>query len=191
MKGFVQIPEYPEYYINKQGEVYSTKSNTMLTVVKNPKGYYNVRFYKDNTQKTHMLHRVLARVLLNLPSLFSDLEVDHKDSNIENNSLDNLQVLTTEEHRIKTTKDRKQRVWNKTNNCKRCNVLISTRATHCTKCSCYKRKNDSIDIEDIEYMVKKYGWVSAGAKLNYSDNGLRKLYKSLSGNDPKTLKKEK
>lgn len=191
MKDFVQIPEYPEYYINKNGEVYSTKSNKMLTVVRNPGGYHNVRFYKNKKQKNHTLHRILARVFLNLPSLTSELEVDHIDGDIDNNDVSNLQVLTKEEHRIKTTNDRNQKHWERNKKCSNCGKDILAKASHCQSCSSHKRKNDSITFDDIEYMVKLYGWLQASKKLSYSDNGLRKLYRSLSGNDPKTLQKVK
>lgn len=91
LKDFIPIPGFDKYLINEQGEIYSLYVNRLLKVYTNTKS--NRLFYrlKDNNGriKNLFLHRLIAFVFLDLPSIDSDLEVDHIDSNYLNNKLDN------------------------------------------------------------------------------------------------------
>jgi len=100
---FKQIPDYPDYYINKQGVVYSTKVNRVLTIHKNSTGYSYVTLTYDSKRTNILLHRLMAYMFLGMPSLHNDeYEVHHLNTNIENNKLDNLEFLTKLEHRAET-----------------------------------------------------------------------------------------
>lgn len=182
------IPEYPEYLVNKQGQLYSLKSNKLLKTPVNSCGYPRVIVHYNGITTHLLLHRVLARVFKDLPSLDSILEVDHNDTNKLNFSLDNLIVRTKEEHHQKTMVDRGFNTHNKL--CIDCHEPVKHSGTQrCFTCSkIYSRKPIEISVEDIEYWVLKYSWVRAGKELGLSDNGVRKRYKSLTGKDPKELK---
>lgn len=183
------VPNYENYLIGLDGEVFSEVSNKFLSTITSNYGYVSIRFHKNGKQRNTPLHRVLACAFKKLPSLESDLEVDHIDCNLTYFGLNNLQVLSKEEHLYKTLKDkglerRSQKF------CKDCGTPISLNASKCTSCSSHKVKDNSLTKEIIEEQVKLYGWSGAGRNLNYSDNGLRKRYTSLGGN-PKELKKLK
>lgn len=192
------IPEYPEYLISKDGKILNTRTNKFLKTRINNKGYvtFSVRTNgkTDIPYTTILLSRALCRVYKNLDSLNSSMEVDHKDSNPLNNELDNLQVLTREEHFNKTVSFRGQKRYTYSF-CEKCGTKLSRRSLEKTPfCwNCYKNlPQKSVDItkEMIENAVQSNGWTKAGKEFGLSDNGVRRRYKHLGG-DPKQLSKLK
>lgn len=99
---YTEIPGFEGYLISKGGEIFSKKVNRILTNQINTNGYAFVRSHKNNNQHSFLVHRLLAFVFLDLPSLSSELEVDHIDTNRLNNDISNLQVLTPKQHHFKT-----------------------------------------------------------------------------------------
>ena len=182
---FTSIPGFEDYLISKEGEVFSLKSNRVLTNYTNNKGYKFTSFYIEGKQHWYLLHRVLAFVYLDLPSLSSELEVDHIDDNKLNNSLDNLQVLTREKHLAKTIARRSCR-----KSCSVCKINKLKSSNITGKCAkCLQKEKPEITLQDIVEAVLSSNWSAAGRSLGYSDNGLRKKYKQLSnGLDPKNIK---
>lgn len=94
------IPEFPNYSINKKGEVFSMYFKGVLR--KEPKkckehidrGYSRVGLYKSGskTAKTQRVHRLLAKMFLPNPDNLDT--VDHIDGDTQNNHLDNLQWMS-------------------------------------------------------------------------------------------------
>lgn len=187
---FLPIPMFEEYLVSLDGLVFSTKSNKILTPITSNYGYVSVRLHRNGRQRNTGIHRIIACAFKRLPSLDSVLEVDHIDTDITYWGLNNLQVLTKEQHLEKTLKDKSYNKLIHNKQCSICGEPISLKADKCQKCSSHKLKDPSITKEIIESAVKELGWSSAGRKLSYSDNGLRKRYKALGG-DPKELKKLK
>lgn len=185
LDGFTPIPEYPEYLISRSGEVYSTKVNRTLAIQINTSGYPFFALFVAGRQKFLLLHRTLARVYGDLPSLDSELEVDHDDRDKLNFSLDNLIVRSPSDHRIKTTVERGQTVGG--NKCPECGKQIQSKNSFCK--DHVPKPFPNITSEAIEYWVSNFSWVRASKELGLSDNGLRKRYKSLTGKDPKSIKK--
>lgn len=180
------IKGYSNYLISEDGEIYSMFSNRLLKPVTNTGGYLQVQLKSDlGVSKRLLVHRLVAFVYLNLPSLDSDLEVDHKDNNKLNCKSVNLQVMTDKDHNIKTMLDKG---CNLTQNfCLDCGLKIKRTYTRCRKC----KDLIKIDLSELEMKVLESSWSKAAKHFNVSDNGLRKIYKRLSGKDPKTLKLKK
>lgn len=108
MEGFKPIPEYPEYLVSEKGEIYSTISNKYLKPTINGSGYYHFAVREDtNKYRWLLLHRVICRVYGNLPSLDSEMEVDHNDCNKLNILPSNLVAREKKDHYDKTTLERK------------------------------------------------------------------------------------
>ena len=59
------------------------------------KGYNRVCLTKDHKEKNHFVHRL---VLESFGYEIGNLTVDHKDSNKQNNRIDNLEIVTTYEN---------------------------------------------------------------------------------------------
>lgn len=178
MKDLTKIPGYEDYLISKCGVIFSTKSNRNLATTKNSRGYLTVCFCYNRQQKRFLVHRLLAFVFLNLPSLDSPLEVDHIDGNKLNNSLENLQVVTRDFHNLKTLSDidRVDRTLDKI--CPKCGKEKHYRVSLCT--TCRNLLKPTLDIIQAT-MLEEKSWKLAGLKLNMSESGLRKRYITLGG----------
>jgi hypothetical protein len=185
MTDLVPIPGYDRYRISKDGRIWSSKSNRFLKgSSKNSRGYLFVGLTENNKTKFFLTHRLLAFVFLDLPSLESDLEVDHIDGNKTNNSLNNLQVLSKEAHLLKTN--------GASLYCSKCNINKIQKSRNKTGLcrNCLDNKSN-ITLDQIVHSVLTHNWSGAAKILGMSDNGLRKRYKKLSGLDPKNIKREK
>lgn len=178
---FLPIPEHPEYLVNSKGSVYSTKSNKELSTWINNKGRVLVTLSLNGVNKHYQVSRLVAGVFGNLPSLDSDLEVDHINSNKSDNDIANLNALSRAAHLEKTLgKPFEAKV------CSYCGGPVSSKNTKLCL-SCIPLKSQDITVEQIEYWVKTFSWVRAGKELGLSDNGLRKRYTKLTGKSPKDI----
>lgn len=186
---FTKIKNFEDYGISECGKVYSYKSSKILTPTKNSSGYYQVFFTVENVRYSFLLHRLLAFVFKDLPDLYSELEVDHIDTDPSNNKLDNLQVLSKKKHQHKTLKNRGLDF--KNNYCGCGKLLQKNHYKECKECRKSKSEQLVLKVEDIIYWVTNHSWLRASKELGMSDNGLRKFYKKVTGNFPKLLKKKK
>ncbi len=95
VKGVVLHP-YTKYRITESGEVYSMYEAKVLAPVVNATGYLTVNLVVGDTKlaKSELVHRLVAKAYLGN----SDLEVNHKDGNKTNNSIDNLEWVTGSEN---------------------------------------------------------------------------------------------
>ena len=84
------------YQISNKGRVKSLKNNKTKKekILKpiNVKGYLKVDLYKNKTRKNLLVHRLVANAFLTNPHNL--LEVNHKDENKQNNSVENLEWCT-------------------------------------------------------------------------------------------------
>lgn len=94
--GFVIIKDYPKYAINKNGIIisltYNSKSNFyyIINPVKEKSGYIKVKLFNNKgKRKTLLLHRLIAKTFIPNPNNYP--EINHKDYNRSNNSVDNLE----------------------------------------------------------------------------------------------------
>ena len=80
-----------QYEVSDQGRVKSLKfgKERILKPVRTPKGYLTVELYKNEEQKRCKVHRLVAQTFIPNPDNLS--EVNHKDENKENNSVQNLE----------------------------------------------------------------------------------------------------
>lgn len=186
MNEFIKIPNFEQYSINKAGEIFSDKVGRLLKLQRNQRGYEFVRLHENGNQYSFLIHRLLAFVFLDLTSLNSPMEVHHIDGSINNNQLSNLQVLSFEEHLLKTHGE-----WRlQTNRRCACKIKLSEHNSSGKCITCYNKSkiDDGITSDLIEYWVRNYSWVRASKELGLSDNGLRKRYNKLTGLNPKLIK---
>ena len=87
---FIEIPNHPNYEINKNGDVYfkggyskdhKRRKPKFIKKTLNKIGYYIVRLDRE----TYFLHRLLAELFIQNND--NKVEVDHIDGNPQNNSL--------------------------------------------------------------------------------------------------------
>ena len=88
---FIPIRDFPDYYVNKDGDVLSTKNGHEMTIKQREDkyGYLFVNIYDANGRlRTKKIHRLLAETFIDNPS--NAPLVCHSDDNKQNNRLSNL-----------------------------------------------------------------------------------------------------
>ena len=96
MNKYYKIKGYEDYFITKSGKIFSTLSNKELKYDRSCHGYCKVKLMDRRLGKfiTLQVHRIVANQFIpnprNLP------EVNHKDGNLANNSVYNLEWCTSE-----------------------------------------------------------------------------------------------
>ena len=98
---FYAHPIYSQYSASKKGQILSKNRKKILKTGSNSgNGYHYFSLYINNVPKSYLVSRFVYECFKgNIPD---DKEVDHIDSNKENNSIKNLQLLTHKENAIKS-----------------------------------------------------------------------------------------
>jgi len=83
-----------KYSITENGKIFSHISNRYLIPNITRTGYHLIRLYKNNKQKAHTIHRLVAQTFLGE----SNLTVNHIDGDKSNNHVSNLEWITHSEN---------------------------------------------------------------------------------------------
>ena len=101
--GFVEIPSVPNYYVNREGNVWSysnkRKRYIKITAYSNPNNnnYCSIQPYIDGKRYVKYVHRLVAETFLGAIPL--GYEIHHKDYNVTNNNISNLEYVSAPDHR--------------------------------------------------------------------------------------------
>lgn len=77
------------YAVTEDGRVWSHRRQIFLKEGKTKAGYLNVVLCKNGKAKTFLVHRLVAQTYITNPLELP--EINHKDENKENNSINNLE----------------------------------------------------------------------------------------------------
>lgn len=93
-----KIPDYPNYYVSDNGNVFKKIGNELLPyngwVDKH--GYHYVKLKNEEGTKNKSVHRLVAYAFCK--NYFDGAVVDHIDADTHNNNYDNLEWVTTREN---------------------------------------------------------------------------------------------
>ena len=89
--------ENTEYFVSREGEVYSQKTQRFLNKVLTSDGYERVFLRKEGKTKEILVHRLVAIVWLEFDES-NERIVNHKDGNKSNNSISNLEIVSKKEN---------------------------------------------------------------------------------------------
>ena len=83
---------FPDYTIDESGKVWSMKTKKYLKPAYSKSGYASVELFNENGSKRMLIHRLVASAFIPNPNNYP--QVNHKDENPANNSVDNLEWCT-------------------------------------------------------------------------------------------------
>ena len=87
---FLSVPGYEGLYeVSNLGNVKSLRSGKLMKKSKNNVGYEMLTLTKDKTQKTYLIHRLVALTFIPNPENLE--EINHKDEVKTNNCVENLE----------------------------------------------------------------------------------------------------
>lgn len=92
----ISIPDFPEYKVTKNGDVIGKRGKVMTGHVDRC-GYKEVLLSYYPNFKNVLVHRLVLSTFKPVPNM-DELDVNHKDGNKLNNSLDNLEWCTRSEN---------------------------------------------------------------------------------------------
>lgn len=92
---FKDIPNFPNYSINRQGKAINKKRDTVLKSSLRADGYVQVYLYKDSKKYSKYIHRILAQLFI--PNPENKPQVNHINSIRNDNSISNLEWVTRNE----------------------------------------------------------------------------------------------
>lgn len=86
------IKNYPGYFIDEEGEVFSTKSNKVLSTHIDSWGYRFVTLHSCGKGKCIKIHKLVAETFIG--DRPEGLQINHRDGNKLNNNVNNLEYCT-------------------------------------------------------------------------------------------------
>jgi hypothetical protein len=85
---YVSIKGFPDYEINKNGNIRNKITKLVLKHYIELNGYCRVKLYRNGIESKHYVHRLVAICFLS--PVKGKPEVDHIDRNRSNNKISNL-----------------------------------------------------------------------------------------------------
>jgi len=92
-----EIPNFNgNYLIDQNGNIFSKFYNKPIKQHELRKGYFRVTLYKEMKPYKLLVHRLVAETYI--PNIDNKPNVNHKDGNKKNNSINNLEWVTQSEN---------------------------------------------------------------------------------------------
>lgn len=84
------------YSISNLGRILNNRNGKIMKLQNNGDGYHHINLSKFNIKKTYQIHRLMGYEFLgNRPEGY---QINHKDGNKLNNTIDNLEYVTAKEN---------------------------------------------------------------------------------------------
>lgn len=150
-----EIKNYPDYFIDENGDIYSNKSGLLKKMkpwLDTKKNYLIIGLMQNGKRKRLLVHRLVALTFIPNPNNLP--EVNHKDKNKLNCNVDNLEWCT----RIDNLKDSYDTL-SSTRNFVECELFVNNEKIdkfHSIKDACiFASKNYNVSYKSL-YRYLKY-----------------------------------
>ncbi len=183
------IEDFSEYSVSNYGRVKKNKTNHILSFFY-PNGQYTyVRLWKNGKAFNCRVHRLVAKAFI--PNPQNKKTVNHKDFNINNNKVDNLEWMTQQENCLYSSKHFSEAHIGKSKSEQhRINIMkrtIKTNPNH----HLYKNKNSwMVRCKNKEKWICKT-FLKKEDAIKFRDNIFKDLEKTLETNEKWIIYKEK
>jgi hypothetical protein len=104
----IVVPDYPNYYVSKNGNVYSKKRNIYLKPQLNASGYHYVTLCDNMIKRNHYVHQLVGSAFIE--NFEKKKFINHIDSNKINNNVTNLEWTTNSENMIHMHKEKRKKI---------------------------------------------------------------------------------
>lgn len=140
------------YEIDRQGNVYSERTGLMKCYIDH--GYVKIGLTKNHVRKNYYIHRLVAGAFIPNPNNLP--EVNHIDGNKQNNSVNNLEWITSKENQKHAYREKLQ-------------------------VPKYKLSNKQVEEIRMLYVPKskEYGTVALAKKFNVCQATIYKIVKGM------------
>lgn len=155
-----RIKDFEDYTITDDGKIisYKYKKPKVLTTYYQKSGYENIKLSKNNTQVHKLVHRLVAEAFIPNPDNLP--EVNHKDKNVRNNKVSNLEWCTR-----KQNLEDSYSTMSSTRNYRKCNIIEINTNTIIKQCQSVK--------EAADYCFKYFNCSIDSMRKYYKSNGYR------------------
>lgn len=92
---FTAIESHPRYGVSRDGTIINDRNNIKVPQ-ETSNGYLKVDLYDNGKKSSKRIHRLVAEAYI--PNPYNKPDVNHKDGNKHNNSVDNLEWVTKSEN---------------------------------------------------------------------------------------------
>lgn len=86
------VENYPDYLAYEDGKIWSNKTQKYLKPASTKSGYKSVELFNESGGKRFLLHHIIASLFIPNPNNLP--QINHKDENPSNNSVENLEWCT-------------------------------------------------------------------------------------------------
>lgn len=90
------IPDFPNYQVSDEGNVFNLKNNRPLLLSKRPAGYWTANLSNSGKRATIDVHRLVAQCF----GLDTSQQIDHIDGDKLNNKLSNLRTVNNRQNKM-------------------------------------------------------------------------------------------
>ena len=98
MDDYRVIDGFPKYRIGRDGRVINSRGHEKTPYLHPESGYFGMNLYSNGRGYPKRVHRLVAETFI--PNPENKPEVNHKDGNKQNNSVDNLEWVTRSENML-------------------------------------------------------------------------------------------